>query len=84
MKTIKLIDLLNKIANGEEPPKKIKYNNITYNLRLDEENNYYYQEAKCKYFMLKISCLNDLNNKVKIIEDTPKEDIRDIVLGGDE
>ena len=25
MKTIKIIDLLNKIANGEEVPKKIKY-----------------------------------------------------------
>ena len=30
MKTIKIIDLLNKIANGEEVPKKIKYENDIY------------------------------------------------------
>lgn len=30
MQIIKLIDLLNKIANGEEAPKKIKYKNLEY------------------------------------------------------
>ena len=32
MKTIKVIDLLNKIANGEEVPRKIKYDGITYTI----------------------------------------------------
>lgn len=38
MKTIKLIDLLNKIANGEEIPKKIKYQNYEYEFnQVDKE-----------------------------------------------
>ena len=37
MKTIKIIDLLNKIANGEKPPKKI--NVVT---PLDINTNYIY------------------------------------------
>lgn len=32
MKTIKIIDLFNKMANGEEVPKKIKYNEKIYEL----------------------------------------------------
>ena len=36
-KTIKIIDLLNKIANGEEVPKKIKYKNEIYILNKNTE-----------------------------------------------
>ena len=72
---MKVIDLLNKIANGEVP-EKIKYNDNTYTLYLDEENNHYYQNDKCKYFMLGFSCLEQLNEEVEIIEDTSKEDKR--------
>ena len=40
MKTIKIIDLLNKIANGEKVPRKIKlYNNTFY---FDKNNIFYY------------------------------------------
>lgn len=66
---MKIIDLYNKIANGEELPKKIKYEDRTYTLYLDEEKNHYYQDDKCKYFMLSISCLEALNEEVEIIEE---------------
>ena len=36
---MKIIDLLNKIANGEEVPKKIKYDNEIFKLR-DEKDDY--------------------------------------------
>ena len=36
MKKIKIIDLLNKVANGEEVPKRIKYENET---RIYNEND---------------------------------------------
>ena len=39
MKTIKVIDLLNKIANGEEVPKKIKYKTWTF-IYVDEFYGY--------------------------------------------
>lgn len=42
MKTIKIIDLLNMIANGEEVPKKIKANSIVF--ILDKDNNEYKRE----------------------------------------
>ena len=66
---MKIIDLLNKIANGEEVPKKINY--IDYVLTYDEETQDYYNEPNCTY-----SLLNDihfkLNDEVVIIEE--KED----------
>ena len=37
---MKIIDLLNKIANGEEVPKKIKYNGTIYE-KFDYNNKYY-------------------------------------------
>lgn len=44
IKTIKIIDLLNKIANGEEVPKKIKINNVIY-----EYIGYMYCTEKANY-----------------------------------
>ena len=70
---MKIIDLLNKIANEEEVPKNIKYDNyiLTYNERAQDYYNY--NEPTCIY-----SLLDDihykLNDKVEIIDDTPKED----------
>jgi hypothetical protein len=79
---MKVIDLLNKIANGEEVPKKIKYN--------DEIREYvhkyrdYVNPNSDKYFLF-FSIMrkgkgsdfaNALNDEVEIIEDTPKEDKR--------
>ena len=63
---MKVIDLLNKIANGEEVPEKINYNGIlyTYNEGIDytSQNGYLIGGSVC------ISP-EDLNDKVKIIEE---------------
>ena len=67
---MKVIDLLNKIANGEEVPKEIKYNNINYYWcnqckiyeRIEDRRKDLYND------------LDNLNDEVEIIEDTPKED----------
>lgn len=37
MKTIKIIDLLNRMANGEEVPEKIKYDNIIWEKRFSKD-----------------------------------------------
>ena len=58
MKTIKVIDLLNKIANGEEVPKRIDYGGLI--------EGYEYLLNNIKRF--------SLNDEVEIIEDTLKED----------
>ena len=55
---MKVIDLLNKIANGEEVPKRINYGGMV--------NDYEYLLNNIKRF--------SLNDEVEIIEDTPKED----------
>ena len=83
---MKVIDLLNKIANGEEVPKEIIYNNGVYvyddkddvmDYYLNEDsylnsynNNYYLFENELNHTGL----CQGLNEEVEIIEDTPKED----------
>lgn len=75
---MKVIDLLNKIANNEEVPKKIKHRNKIYEYfeRLDDTFNYkeiidgkyaddYFND---KYFMENI-----LNDEIEIIEEKPKK-----------
>ena len=68
---IKIIDLLNKIANGEEVPKKIKYNNIE--LEYDEKDEDYYSYYGGGLFEYKFgNCKNFLNDEAEIIEETKK------------
>ncbi len=71
-KTIKIIDLLNKIANGEIP-KEIKYNN--YFLNWDDVDKDYYCEYYGNLFTYLFS--NDqttvvLDYEIEIIEDNDK------------
>ena len=77
MKTIKVIDLLNKIANGEEVPKKYRYKNEEY------EEDYclmlYEATGNCNELGFK-SLLND---EVEIIEDKKIEHIGIPVIDGD-
>ena len=61
---MKIIDLLNKIANGEEPPNKIKYEGKEY-IYQDQPRNY--QCLSEPYEMLKICDGWDLNNEVEIL-----------------
>ena len=74
---MKLIDLLVKIANGEEVPEKIKYNNCEYKFNKDRND---YECAKIKDWSLfynKIGKANNmidcLNDEIEILEDKPKK-----------
>ena len=72
---MKIIDLLNKIANGEEVPKKIKYkNNILYLEDEAEEYeptfNYYDKDGEHALFEGWIG--QYLNDEVEIIEEEKK------------
>ena len=68
---MKLIDLLNKIANGEEVPKKIKFNK---RICILDENNIYrfndYEQEPLIYELLPSG--GNLNDKVEIIEEVKK------------
>lgn len=66
---MRIIDLLNKIAKGEEVPKKIKHEDCIYILHINEDNLIYYQQENCKYFMFEIKCLSNLNDEIEIIEE---------------
>lgn len=68
MNKIRVIDLLNKIANGEEVPKKFRFNGYTYQLTngkyLDEENDSILSNINYD--------LSNLNDEVEIIEEQKK------------
>jgi hypothetical protein len=80
-KTIEVIDLLNKIANGEEVPKKIKIkdsfyvwgerNKIKGYLAQDSDNDY----AEWIDDRISVDCKEDLTTMVEIIEEEPEIDI---------
>ena len=71
MKTIKIIDLLNKIANGEEVPKKIRFDNTNWNRICDEKNVYYVNDTDDDLFIyfFRKNLTFTLNDKVEIIEE---------------
>lgn len=75
-KEIKIIDLLNMIAEGKEAPKKIKYDNTIY--KYDEQYDYqnklqinYYSIDKGGDFFNNVYCYS-LNDEVEIIEENEK------------
>lgn len=68
---MKVIDLLNKIANGEEVPKKVKYKTHYWEYKEEEKD---YQDDEDDYVF---SCSNYditamLDNEVEIIEEDKK------------
>ena len=69
---MKIIDLLNKIANGEKDlPNKIKFYDDKY--ELDEYwGEYITKEGRYLFDYYDIPCI--LTDEIEIIEDTPKED----------
>lgn len=68
---MKIIDLLNRIVNGEEVPKKIKYRNKIF--IYDKDNQCYVVENYNEYYDLHMSLSNhkgtDLNYEVEILEE---------------
>jgi len=78
MKTIRVIDLLNKIANGEEVPKKIKYKDFIYEY-FEQETviDYRCYDEKTELYGYLSSCVdyeafNILDNEVEILEEEKK------------
>lgn len=67
METMKLIDLINKIANGEKIPKKILFNDIVFDT--NEFDRDFYSNI-CGYLSNKVS-LNKkcLNKEIIILEE---------------
>ena len=77
-KVIKIIDLLNKMANGEEVPRKIKYYDEYYILNEDTtsiENLYLIDGALVGWFNHNNF---SLNSQVEIIEEQEEIDIQKI------
>lgn len=76
MKTIKLIDLLNKIANGEEVPKRIRYEYKDYVYK-DNYEDYYCEEESRYLFEIIVNDENwklsyTMNIEVEILEEEKK------------
>jgi hypothetical protein len=71
---MKVIDLLNKIANKEEVPKKIEIFGYTFFRYEDEWSNFYYYATADKKdeLMEQLNSTNELNDEVEITEE-PKE-----------
>ena len=72
---MKVIDLLNKMANGEDVPEKIKYYGCIYELKDRNYEYYNYKDNEGTYLEDEWFLTNILNDELEIIEDTPKEDI---------
>lgn len=76
---MKVIDLLNKIANGEEAPKQIYYEGDTYNLINNGRYDWYQNDNDSSGFLDNVYRIKDfLNDEVEIIEE--EKEIEEISL----
>ena len=71
---IKIIELLNRIVNGEEVPEKIKWDNLIYVLKQDSiDGHFYYIRENTDYSVGNLFfsdlTMGDLNDEVEIIEE---------------
>lgn len=76
---MKVIDLLNKIANGKEIPKKIKYQNYIYEYqhRRDTENCFNYMcNENGEYLSRRYFIDNILNDDVEVIEEDKLQELK--------
>lgn len=70
---MKIIDLLNKIANGEEVPKKIKYNDYIYTAKGNAIENFVdYCSEKDEWCFNHYVRYENLNDEVEILEEEKK------------
>lgn len=72
MKTIKIIDLLIKIANEEELPKKIKYKGYIFEYDTNHERYEAYIDEEMYTLNVYVDINEDLTCEVEIIEDGNK------------
>lgn len=82
MKTIKVIDLFNKLANGENLPKKVKYDGNIYKYHYGERDyinyNANYDANSWLFSILPINKSDFLDVELEIVEDASEETIEDI------
>lgn len=71
MKKIKIIELLNKIANGEELPKEIKYNDIIYKKADISED--YYNFTTNVWFFKDVFDASGVNLEIEILDEEDKD-----------
>ena len=70
---IKIIDLLNKIANDEEVPKRIKYRNKIYHYRGDDYSTYDEDWLFSENYTVKTAWLDEfLNDEIEILDEPKK------------
>ena len=73
MMKIRIIELLNKIANGEELPQKILIKDIVWYLVKDSDENFTYSQTQDndwqKYIDYKMALTRNLNEEVLILDD---------------
>ena len=81
-KKIKIIELLNKIANGEEVPEKIKIRGntlkwIEIDFEVEEEKGYKVIDKNSNFYWLQdiisLDSIEDLNEEVEILEDNTEQ-----------
>lgn len=70
-KKIKLIELLNKIANGEDLPKRIKIQDYVFELSKDYEHYYYNEDVEITHLIN--HNFSNLNDEVEILEDNTEK-----------
>ena len=69
---MKVIDLLNKIANGEEVPEKIRFDSTYWKRKIGEKNVYYVDEddkIDLFVYLFRYNLTFTLNDEVEIIEE---------------
>lgn len=79
-KTIKMIDLLYKIANGEEAPKKIRYFGEEFKLAKDNEYYSVYSSRPLISYFGEDYLRAELNDEVEILDEEEFEDIEEITI----
>ena len=75
---MRIIDLLNKIANGEEVPEKIRFDCIYWNRKNGEKNVYYVDEDNnidLFVYFFRMNLTFTLNDEVEIIEEKEEKNV---------
>lgn len=80
---MKVIDLLNKIANGEEVPEEIKVGEYTFHFDSSDDNEFYCYKTMSNDLITDIVYLNDeveIISSQKEIKKMSKEEIRQSII----